>query len=72
MQWSPFKKNMILILCALYSFFGNTALLGPSVYIGIYSEQFGITPTKASGLVSYANLAYGFGMSQFHALQSLF
>ena len=52
---------MILIICSLYSFLGNSALLGPSVYITIYAEQFAITPTKASGLVSYSNLAYGFG-----------
>lgn len=62
-QWSNFKKTMILIICSLYSFFGNSALLGPSVYIEIYAEQFGISPTKASGLVSYPNLAYGFGTS---------
>ncbi|KAJ9626975.1 hypothetical protein H2203_003433 [Taxawa tesnikishii (nom. ined.)] len=61
LQWSNFKKTMILIICSLYSFFGNSALLGPSVYIEIYAEQFGISPTKASGLVSYPNLAYGFG-----------
>lgn len=45
----------------MYSFLGNCALLGPSVYIGLYSELFGITPTKASDLVSYPNLAFGFG-----------
>lgn len=55
---------MILIICAAYSFLGNSALLGPSVYIGIYSELFGITPAKASGLISYPNLAYGFGASE--------
>lgn len=52
---------MILIICSLYSFLGNSALLGPSVYIGIYAEEFSISPTIASGLVSYSNLAYGFG-----------
>jgi len=57
---------MILIICAAYSFLGNSALLGPSVYIGIYSEMFGITPAKASGLVSYPNLAYGFGTLREH------
>jgi len=31
------------------------------VYIGIYAEEFGITPNVASGLVSYPNLVYGFG-----------
>lgn len=52
---------MILLVCALYSFLGNSALLGPSVYIALYSKEFGITPTKASDLVSYPNLAFGFG-----------
>jgi predicted MFS family arabinose efflux permease len=52
---------MILCICAAYSFLGNSSLLGPSVYIGIYAESFKISPTKASGLISYANLAYGFG-----------
>jgi hypothetical protein len=61
LQWANWKKTMILIIVSLYSFLGNSALLGPSVYIGIYSEQFKITPTKASGLISYSNLAYGFG-----------
>jgi hypothetical protein len=36
-------------------------LLGPSVYIGIFAEEFAISPNKASNLVSYANLAFGFG-----------
>ena len=61
MQWSDFKKTMILIIVSLYSFLGNSALLGPSVYIGIYSEEFKITPATASGLISYPNLAFGFG-----------
>ena len=52
---------MILIICSLYSFLGNSALLGPSVYIGIFSELFAITPTKASGLISYPNICYGVG-----------
>lgn len=43
---------------------GNSALTGPSVYITIYSEEFGISSAEASGLISYANLAFGFGMSQ--------
>lgn len=60
-QWTNFKKTMILTTCALYSFFGNSALLGPSVYITIFSEQFGISENAASGLISYANLAFGFG-----------
>ncbi|KAH6675778.1 putative MFS transporter [Halenospora varia] len=61
LQWSNFKKTMILLICAAYSFLGNSALLGPSVYIGIYSKEFNISPTVASGLVSYPNLAFGFG-----------
>lgn len=52
---------MILVLCSLYSFLGNSALLGPSVYIEIYAEEFGISPVTSSGLISYSNLAYGFG-----------
>ena len=52
---------MILIICSLFSFFSNTALLGPSVYIGLYAEIFGISPTKASGLISYPNILYGVG-----------
>ncbi|PVH75627.1 putative MFS transporter [Cadophora sp. DSE1049] len=61
LQWPTYKKTMILVICSLYSFLGNSALLGPSVYIGIYSEEFKITPGVASGLVSYPNLAFGFG-----------
>ncbi|KAF2790842.1 MFS general substrate transporter [Melanomma pulvis-pyrius CBS 109.77] len=61
LQWSNTKKSLILLICSLYSFLGNCALLGPSVYIGLYSELFGITPTKASDLISYPNLAFGFG-----------
>lgn len=60
-QWSNVKKTMILTVCALYSFFGNSALLGPSVYIAIYADEFGVSPNAASGLISYANLAFGFG-----------
>ncbi|CZT50743.1 uncharacterized protein RSE6_11785 [Rhynchosporium secalis] len=61
LQWPPYKKNMILVVCSLYSFLGNSALVGPSVYIGIYSAEFNITPGVASGLISYPNLAFGFG-----------
>lgn len=52
---------MILIIVASYSFLGNSALLGPSVYFEIYSQQFDISAGAASGLVSYPNLAFGFG-----------
>ncbi|CZS98303.1 hypothetical protein WAI453_012027 [Rhynchosporium graminicola] len=61
LQWPTYKKNMILVVCSLYSFLGNSALVGPSVYIGIYSAEFNITPGVASGLISYPNLAFGFG-----------
>lgn len=53
---------MILTACAVYSFLGNSALLGPSVYIAIFSEEFGVSPNTASRLISYANLSFGFGM----------
>lgn len=52
---------MILIIVSLYSFLGNSALVGPSVYLEIYSKEFGISVTEASGLVSYPNLVFGFG-----------
>ncbi|KAF3760964.1 putative MFS transporter [Cryphonectria parasitica EP155] len=61
LQWGNLKKTMILVVCALYSFFGNSSLLGPSVYISIFAEEFGISANTASGLISYANLAFGFG-----------
>ncbi|KAK4235084.1 major facilitator superfamily domain-containing protein [Achaetomium macrosporum] len=61
LQWSNTRKSLILLVCSLYSFLSNSALLGPAVYIGIYAQEFGITPNQASNLVSYANLAFGFG-----------
>jgi len=61
MQWEPWKKHMILVVVSLYSFLGNCALVGPSVYISIYSESFGVSPAEASGLISYPNLCFGFG-----------
>ncbi|KAK0713593.1 major facilitator superfamily domain-containing protein [Lasiosphaeria miniovina] len=61
LQWSTRRKTLILVVCSLYSFLSNSALLGPSVYIGIYAEEFNISPTTASNIVSYANLAFGFG-----------
>ncbi|KAF2841196.1 MFS general substrate transporter [Patellaria atrata CBS 101060] len=61
LQWPNYKKTMILIICAVYSFLGNAALVGPSPYILIYAEEFHITPTTASNLISYPNLAFGFG-----------
>lgn len=49
------------MIVAVYSFLGNSSLVGPAVYIGLYSEEFGISPATASGLISYPNLAFGFG-----------
>jgi hypothetical protein len=63
LQWPEWKKTMILIICCLYSFLGNSALLGPAVYIEIWAKEFNITPSTSSGLISYANLAFGFGQS---------
>jgi hypothetical protein len=53
---------MILIICSFYSFLANAALIGPSPYIDLWAEEFGISPTDASQLVSYPNLAFGFGI----------
>ncbi|KAI5927869.1 major facilitator superfamily domain-containing protein [Camillea tinctor] len=61
LQWSNFKKTMILIICSFYSFLANAALIGPSPYIDIWAGEFGISPTEASELISYPNLAFGFG-----------
>ena len=60
-KWPASKKAMILVVVSAYSFLGNSATLGPSVYIDIYAEEFGVSPVLASGLVSYPNLAFGFG-----------
>lgn len=51
------------MIVSVYSFLGNSALTGPSVYINIYTEEFGISQAQASGLISYPNLAFGFGIS---------
>ncbi|KAK3385287.1 major facilitator superfamily domain-containing protein [Podospora didyma] len=61
LQWSNARKTLILVVCSLYSFLSNSSLLGPSVYIGIYAQEFDVSPSTASNLVSYANLAFGFG-----------
>ncbi len=52
---------MILVVICLYSFLGNTALTGFAPYIAVYAAIFNITPTQASNLITYPNLAYGFG-----------
>ncbi|KAL4921836.1 major facilitator superfamily domain-containing protein [Aspergillus aurantiobrunneus] len=59
--WPTWKKNAILVIVSVYSFLGNCSLVGPSVYIDIYSEEFSISHADASGLISYPNLAFGFG-----------
>jgi predicted MFS family arabinose efflux permease len=46
---------------SVYSFLGNSALSGPAVYLVIYSLEFNIDVNTASHLISYPNLAYGFG-----------
>ena len=52
---------MILVVCSAYSFLGNSALQGVAPYIAIFAFEFGITPTEASNLLTYPNLAFGFG-----------
>ena len=52
---------MILVICSLYSFLSNTALLGPAVYITIWSADLQVSPVKASQLISYPTLVYGIG-----------
>jgi hypothetical protein len=64
-KWPTYKKTMILIVCSAYSFIGNCALLGISPYIQLFSAQFGVSPTVASTLISYPNLAFGFSASSF-------
>ncbi|RYP84312.1 hypothetical protein DL769_001227 [Monosporascus sp. CRB-8-3] len=52
---------MILLVCCFYSFLGNAALQGPGPHITVWSETFNVSQAKASELISYPNLAYGFG-----------
>lgn len=60
-KWSNGKKTLILIVCSAYSFLGNAALSGVAPYIAIFAMQFGVTPNAASNLLTYPNLAFGFG-----------
>ncbi|KAH9895336.1 putative MFS transporter [Xylariomycetidae sp. FL2044] len=60
LQWTKFRKTMILVVICCYSFLGNSALLGVGPYITLWSELFRVTPAEASTLISYPNLAYGF------------
>ncbi|KAI3316478.1 putative MFS transporter [Xylariaceae sp. AK1471] len=61
LQWSSFKKTMILVIICVYSFLGNSALLGVGPYITLWSEIFNVSQAEASTLISYPNLAYGLG-----------
>ena len=56
---------MILVVCCLYSFLGNSALTGVGPYLAIFSAAFGVSPTEASNLITYPSLAYGFGKCAF-------
>src|SRR5687767_1559224 len=60
-QWPKWKKNSILFLVSAYSFLANSTLFGPSIYINYFSQTFQISPSRASQLVSYPNLLFGFG-----------
>ncbi|OAA63521.1 Major facilitator superfamily domain, general substrate transporter [Niveomyces insectorum RCEF 264] len=60
LQWPASKKNAILIIVSVYSFLGNATLTGINVYIPLYTELFGVSPTAASTLISYPNLCFGF------------
>lgn len=71
-QWPKSKKISILVLCSLYSFLGNSSLLGPSVYLGIWAGEFGIDINTSAGLINYANLSFGFGrFTSLHMIYSL-
>ncbi|KAK3987380.1 major facilitator superfamily domain-containing protein [Cladorrhinum sp. PSN332] len=61
LQWTKFKKHMIMGITCAFSFLGISALLGPSVYIGLWSAEFNIDPNTAAGLVNFPNLIFGFG-----------
>lgn len=61
LQWSKFKKHMIMFCCCLYSFLGISSLLGPSTYIGLWAAEFAVDANTAAGLVNYPNLIFGFG-----------
>ncbi|KAL4926882.1 major facilitator superfamily domain-containing protein [Aspergillus undulatus] len=58
---SSYGQALFPLIVSIYSFLGNCSLVGPSVYISIYSEEFGVSHADASGLISYPNLAFGFG-----------
>ena len=59
--WSKLKKWSILVTCCCYSFISVFVLEGPSPYIELFSDVFEIEASTAANLISYANLAAGFG-----------
>ncbi|KAI0203404.1 putative MFS transporter [Astrocystis sublimbata] len=59
LQWTKFKKMMILIIICVYSFLGNSALLGVGPYITLWSQTFNVSQAEASTLITYPNLVYG-------------
>ncbi|KAI1172870.1 putative MFS transporter [Nemania sp. FL0916] len=59
LQWSTTRKTTILVIICIYSFLGNSALLGVGPYITLWSEFFNVSQAEASTLISYPNLAYG-------------
>lgn len=61
LQWSEFKKTMILVICSLYSFLANAAIIGPSPFINLWAAEFDVEPAVASELISYPNLVFGLG-----------
>ncbi|KAK3306237.1 major facilitator superfamily domain-containing protein [Chaetomium strumarium] len=61
LQWPRWKKHMIMFCCCAFSFLGNSALLGPATYIGLWAAEFGVDQNTAAGLVNYPNLVFGFG-----------
>ncbi|KAK4223476.1 major facilitator superfamily domain-containing protein [Podospora fimiseda] len=61
LQWTKFKKHMIMGITCAFSFLGISALLGPSVYISLWSTQFDIDHNTSAGLVNFPHIMFGFG-----------
>ncbi|KAI1397127.1 major facilitator superfamily domain-containing protein [Hypoxylon fuscum] len=59
--WPNWQKRTTLFLVSAYSFFANSALLGPSVYVNYLAELYQRTPNETSRLVTYPNLLFGLG-----------
>lgn len=62
-QWPRWKKDTVLVVQSLYSFFCNSTLIGSSVYINVYAEEFNVSPTRASQTSSWPTFAFGCGQS---------